>query len=325
MNNTTMRVAAGSILALVTLGAHAQQYPNRPVRMVVPFAPGGTTDVLARIIAQNMTEQFQQTVVVDNRPGAAGVLGATMVAKAAPDGYTILLTSASPVAISITLLPAGTVPYDPEKDLAPISMITRIPSVFASLEKGAIRSVADIIAMARAKPGQVTYGTAGAGSINHLIGELFEAAAGIDLLHVPYKGAGPAVVALLSREVDLVVSSPPAVMSQVRAGSVRAVALSSGKRSAVMQGVATIAEGGVAGFDSVGWYALLTTGGAPRPIVDRLNAALAKALTDPGVVKQLNSEGAEPESSTPEELAKFIRAELKSWAKAIDISGLRKK
>jgi len=323
--NHAMQAASAGALALFALGAVAQDYPSRPVRMVVPFAPGGTTDVLGRIVAQNMTEQFQHTVVVDNRPGAAGVLGASVVAKAPADGYTILLTSASPIAISITLLPAGSAPYDPEKDLAPVSLITRIPSVIATLEKGSIRTVKDIIALAKAKPGQITYGTAGAGSINHLIGELFEHAAGIDLLHVPYKGAGPAVVGLLSKEVDLVVSSPPAIMNQVRAGSVHAIALSGSRRSAALPSATTIAEGGVKGFDSVGWYALLTTGGAPRPVVNRLNAALVKALAAPGVIKQLNSEGAEPESSTPEELAKFIRSELKTWALAVDIAGLRKK
>lgn len=318
-------IAASLLLACASASIHAQAqpYPTRSIRMVVPFAPGGTTDVLARVLGQQMGERLGQTVVVDNRPGGSGVVGATITARSAPDGYTLLLTSLSPVVINPSMFPPGKAPYDPEKDLAPISLITRVPSVIATLAGSEFKSLADLVRVARTRPGRVTFGTAGAGSVNHLIGELFRVGANIDILHVPYKGAGPAMAALLSKEVDLMISSPVAIMPQVRNGQVRAIGVSGAKRSPALPETPAIGEAAVPGFDSTAWYALLATGGTPRPIIDRVRGVLVQAMQDPSIAERLNGEGAVPETSTPEELAQLIRADLRRWAKAVQLSGAK--
>lgn len=312
-----------SFAAITPPPAQAQAYPVRAIRMVVPFAPGGTTDVLARVLGQQMGDRLGQTIVVDNRPGGSGVVGATITARSAPDGYTLLLTSLSPVVINVSMFPAGKAPYDPEKDLAPISLITRVPSVIAALASSEIRSLADLSRVAKARPGRVTFGTAGAGSVNHLIGELFRVGANIDILHVPYKGAGPAMAALLSKEVDLMISSPVAMMSQVRNAQVRALGVSGAKRSPVLPDTPAIGETAVPGFDSTAWYALMAAGGTPRPIVERVRGVLVQAMQEPAIAERLIGEGAVPETSTPEELAQLIRGEIKRWAKAVQLSGAK--
>jgi tripartite-type tricarboxylate transporter receptor subunit TctC len=305
------------------LAAPAQSsYPNRPIRMIVPFAPGGTTEVLARIIAQRMGENLGQQLVVDNRPGASGSLGTSIAVKSAPDGYTLLLTSLSPVVINVNMY-AGKPPYDPEKDLTPISSIIKVPSVIAVHPGSPLRTLKDLMTHAKANPGKLSYGSSGAGGVNHLITELFRVAAGVELLHVPYKGAGPAVVALLSREVDTVVSSPVAIMPQVRSGQIRAVAVSGARRSPALPEVPTIAEAGVPGFEATAWYGLLGPGGMPRAIVDQVRGALIKAMNTPVVAERLLAEGAAPESSTPEDFARMIRADLKQWGKAVEVSGAK--
>jgi tripartite-type tricarboxylate transporter receptor subunit TctC len=321
-------VAAATLLACSTIAplpaqAQAPAYPVRAIRMVVPFAPGGTTDVLARVLGQQMGDRFGQTIVVDNRPGGSGVVGTTITARSAPDGYTLLLTSLSPVVINVSMFPPGKAPYDPEKDLAPISLITRVPSVIAALASSEIRSLGDLSRVAKARPGRVTFGTAGAGSVNHLIGELFRVGANIEILHVPYKGAGPAMAALLSKEVDLMISSPVAMMSQVRNGQVRALGVSGAKRSPVLPDTPAIGETAVPGFDSTAWYALMAAGGTPRPIVERVRGVLVQAMQEPAIAERLIGEGAVPETSTPEDLAQLIRVEIKRWAKAVQLSGAK--
>lgn len=309
--------------SMLPLVASAQSgFPSRPIRMIVPFAPGGTTEVLARIIAQKMGENLGQQLVVDNRPGASGSLGTALAVKAAPDGYTLLLTSLSPIVINVNMY-AGKPPYDSEKDLTPISSIIKVPSVIAVLPGSPLRTVKDLVAYAKANPRKLSYGSSGAGGVNHLITELFRVAAGIELLHVPYKGAGPAVVALLGKEVDTVVSSPVAIMPQVRAGQIRAIALSSAKRSPALPEVPTIAEAGVPGFEATAWYGMLGPGGMARPIVEQVRAALIKAMNTPVVAERLLSEGAAPESSTPEEFGRMIRADIKQWGKAVEVSGAK--
>ena len=300
----------------------AQAYPVKPIRLIVPFAPGGTTEVLARIIGQKMGESLGQQVVIDNRPGASGSLGAGLAAKATPDGYTMLLTSLSPIVINVNMY-AGKPPYDSEKDLAPVSLITKVPSVITTHSATSTRTLKDIIAAAKASPKRITYGSSGAGGVNHLITELFSAAAGIELVHVPYKGAGPAMIALLSREVDLMVASPVAIMPQVRSGQVRAIAVSGALRSPALPEVPTISESGLPGFDSTAWYCMMAPAGTPRAIIDKVRAALVQALRTPAVTERLNGEGAAPEPSTPEELAKLIRDDIQRWARAVRISGAK--
>jgi tripartite-type tricarboxylate transporter receptor subunit TctC len=318
------RIRAGLLLflAFAALTAHSQVYPTKPVRLIVPFAPGGTTEVLARIIGQKLGEQLGQQVIIDNRPGASGSLGTTIAAKSSPDGYTLLLTSLSPIVINVNMY-AGKGPYDPEKDLAPISLITKVPSVITTPSATTFRTVKDIIAAAKANPNRLSYGSSGTGSVNHLIGELFRLAAGIELLHIPYRGAGPAMIALLSKEVDMIIASPVAIMSQVRSGKVRAIAVSGAKRAPALPDVPTISESGVPGFDFTAWYCMMAPAGTPRPIIEKVRNALAQAIQTPAVTERLNAEGAVPEPTTPEELLKLIRSDRRLWAKAVEISGAK--
>ncbi|MCC6533147.1 MAG: tripartite tricarboxylate transporter substrate binding protein [Burkholderiales bacterium] len=322
MIGRALAIAALAWCALPLSAAAQSSYPNRPIRLIVPFAPGGTTEVLARIIAQKMAENLGQQLVVDNRPGAAGSLGTTLAVKSAADGYTLLLTSLSPIVINVNMY-AGKPPYDSEKDLTPISSIIKVPSVLAVHPSIPLRTLKDVIAFAKANPGKLSYGSSGAGGVNHLITELFRVAAGIELLHVPYKGAGPAVIALLAKEVDTVVSSPVAIMPQVRSGQIRPIAVSSAKRSPAMADVPTISEAGVPGFEATAWYGLLGPGAMPQAIVERVRGALVKAMSTPVVSERLLSEGAAPESSTPEEFAKMIRTDIKLWGRAVEVSGAK--
>ncbi len=314
-------------LALVLLGgtwpsAHAQSYPTKPIRFIVPFPPGGTSEVLARIIAQKMSEDLGQQIVIDTRPGAAGSLGTSITAKAAPDGYTLVFTSLSPIVINVKMY-KGKPPYDPEKDLAPVSLITKVPSVLTAHPGVPAQTVKEVISFAKANPRRMSYGSSGAGSVNHLIGELFSSAAGIALLHVPYKGAGQSLIALLSKEVDMVLAAPPAVLPHVRSGQLRPIAVSGGTRSPALPDTPTISESGVPGFDATAWYCLMAPAGTARPIIDIIRASLIKAITAPAVLARLLAEGAAPESSTPEELGKLINADIKRWARAVQISGAK--
>lgn len=322
-----MSAASFQWLALLLLGGLsagvcAQFYPVRPVRLIVPFAPGGTSEVLARIIAQRMGENLGQQIVVDTRPGAAGSLGTSMTAKSAPDGYTLVFTSLSPIVINVNMY-RGKPPYDPEKDLAPISLITRVPSVLTAHPDVPARTVKQVISFAKANPGRLSYGSSGAGSVNHLIGELFSAAAGIQLLHVPYKGAGLGLVALLSKEVDTILAAPPAVLPHIRSGQLRPIAVSGGTRSPALPDTPTISESGVPGFDATAWYCLMAPAGTPRLVIDVIRGSLIKAMSAPAVRKRLLAEGAAPEPTTPEELGKLISIDLKRWARAVQISGAR--
>jgi tripartite-type tricarboxylate transporter receptor subunit TctC len=310
-------------LAFACTAGHAQSYPNRPIRLIVPFAPGGTSEVLARLIGQKMAEHLGQQVVIDTRPGASGGLGTALTANSTPDGYTLLFTSLSPIVINVSV--QSKVPYDPQKDLAPISVITKVPSVITTNADFQVRTVKELIAYAKANPGKLSYGSSGTGSVNHLIGELFKAAAGIQILHVPYKGAGAGLIALRSKEVNMILAAPPAVLPHVRSGVFRALAVSGAKRSPALPDTPTISESGMPGFDVTAWYCLMAPAGTPRPVIDKVRGALVKTITAPPVSDRLIAEGAAPEPTTPEEFAKLIDMELKRWAKAVDIAGLTRK
>lgn len=300
---------------------NAQQYPGKPVRLIVPFSPGGTTDILARTLGQALGENLGQQVVSDNRAGASGNLGTALAARAAPDGYTLLLGVISPLAINVTLF-GSQLPYNPEKDFAPISLITKIPQVISLHPSVPAKTVRDLIALAKAQPNKLNFGTAGRGTSNHLVAELLKAAAGIQMVHVPFKGAGPASIGVISGEVDMMVSAPPAVINHFRNGRLRALAVSSIKRSPALPDVPTIAESGIPGFDATAWYCLVAPAGTPAPIIQQLNGALIRAMENPAVRSKLLADGAETESSTPEELRDFIRDEIKKWAKAIKLAGI---
>ena len=315
----------GRNLAIALLGfsvvpGHAQNYPERAVRLIVPFAPGGTTDVLARILGQRLGENLGQQVLIDSRAGAAGNLGTAIAAKAAPDGYTLLLGVVSPLAINVSLY-GSKLPYSPVRDFAPISMITKVPQVIALHPSVPARSVSQLIALAKKHPGKLTFGSAGAGTSNHLVGELLNTVAGIRMVHVPYKGAGPASIAVFSGEIDMMISGPPAVMNFFKQGRLYPLAVTSSTRSPALPSVPTMIESGLPGFEATAWYCLMAPAGTPRPIIDVVHAALVKALDTPQIKQRLLDEGAAPDSSTPEELGAFIKSEIVKWDKAVKLAG----
>jgi tripartite-type tricarboxylate transporter receptor subunit TctC len=318
-----MHIALGAMLSAAAVTTVAQTYPNRPIRLIVPFAPGGTSEVLARLIGQQMGEHLGQQIVIDTRPGASGSLGAGLTAKSTPDGHTLLFTSLSPIVINPHVQEAR-LPYDPQKDFAPVSLITKVPSVLTVSADSSPRTLKDFIAAAKKTPGKLSYGSSGAGGVNHLIGELFKSAAGIDLLHVPYKGAGPSLIALRSKEVFSIIAAPPAVLPHTRSGVFRALAVSSAKRSPPFPDTPTMIESGLPGFDVTAWYCLMAPAGTPRPIINRIHAALSKTITTSPVAERLIAEGAAPEPTTPEEFAQLIAIDMKNWARAVEIAGIRK-
>ncbi len=313
-------------LLTVAFAGHgiAQSYPSKPIRLIVPFAPGGTSEVLGRMIGQKMGELLGQTMVIDTRPGASGSLGTGLTASSLPDGYTLLFTSLSPIVINVNMSNMK-LSYNPEKDLAPISVITRVPSVFTVHADAPMRNIKELIAAAKAAPGKLSYGSSGVGSVNHLIGELFKADAKVNLLHVPYKGAGAGIIGLLSKEVDMILAAPPAVLPHTKSKRMRALAVSSAKRSPALPDTPTIGESGISGFDYSAWYCLMAPAGTPRPVINKIRDALIKTITVPPVSDSLRAAGAEPDPSTPEEFAQLIRSDIKAWRKAVQLSGADRK
>jgi tripartite-type tricarboxylate transporter receptor subunit TctC len=314
--------AAAIALGLSAFGAVAQTYPDKSIRFICPYAPGGTTDILTRAIAQKLSESMKQSVVVENRAGAGGNIGSEVAAKAPPDGYTILMAPVSPLAINPSLY-GSKMPFNPQRDFQPLTLVAKVPLVLATHPVVPVKNVKELIAFAKARPGKLTYGSSGNGSSNHLIGEMFKAAAGVNIVHVPYKGSGPSIVALLSGELDMIVGQIPSVLSQVNAHRIRALAISGAKRSPAMRDVPTLNESGLPGFDATSWYAVVAPAGTPRPIVDRLHAELVKAINSSEVRGRLTDEGADIETTTPDALAQFVRSELDKWAKAVKVSGAK--
>ena len=320
-----MRTFIASLIAaalLPALAVHAQRYPDKPVRFIAPYAPGGSTDVLTRALAQKLTDSLGQTVVPDNRPGAGGNLGAEIAAKAPPDGYTILLAPVSPMAINVSLY-GKKLPFNPEKDFAPITLVAKVPLVIVVNVNSPAKTLQEFIALARSRPGRMTYGSSGNGSSNHLTGAMLMSVAKLDMIHVPYKGGAPGMVALLGGEVDMMVAQIPSSRQLHLAGKVRALAVSGAKRSSALPDVPTIMESGLPGFEATSWYCVVAPAGTPKPIVDRLNAEIVKALNTPDMRQKLADDGAEVESSTPAELARFVHAEIAKWAKAVKDSNAR--
>jgi tripartite-type tricarboxylate transporter receptor subunit TctC len=311
---------AAAVSGLATVAA-AQNYPTRPITLIVPFPPGGSTTIVARIVTDRMADAIGQQFVVDNRGGAGGTLGTRQAAKSAPDGYTIALGYTGTLAIGPSLFP--NVGYDVRVDFAPIGRIGVAPSALVVHPSFPVRSVAELIAYAKANPGKVNYGSAGIGTVGHVAGEYFAIATGIKLTHIPYKGTGPAMTDLLGGHIPLSFSPIPAVHESAKSGLLRMLAVTSAKRSALLADIPTIAESGVPGFDAVLRYGLVAPAGTPRPIIERLNTALRATLASEEVRNRLAIEGAEPLPSTPEEYAVDIDHEETQWSKVIKASGAK--
>ena len=312
------------LMAVVSLGVgvvHAAepQWPVRPLRIIVPQSAGGSTDFTARLVAAKFNEFLGQQAVVDNRPGAGSIIGTDLVAKANPDGYTILV-----VASSITLNPTlhKKLPFDPIRDLAPVTVLSAFPNMLAVHPSLPAKSVQELIALAKAKPGQINYGSSGAATGTHLSAELFKLMTGTDMVHVPYRGGAPAVTALLGGQVQLNFATIPSVLPHVRANRLRALGVTTAKRSPAAPEVPTIAEAGVPGYDHGPWNGMLLPARTPATIVNRLNAASAKAIHLPDVKAALAQEGAEPVGNRPEEFGKMIREETVKWAKVIKAANI---
>lgn len=307
-------------LAVALPPAQAQNFPNRPITLVIPFAPGGSTTIVGRGIAEKMSELLGEKIVIDNRPGAGGTVGTRAVAKSEPDGYTLLLGYTGTLAIGPSLY--KNVGYDPRKDFAPIGMIGNAPNSLVVNPSFAPKTVAELIAYAKANPGKINFGSAGAGTASHITGEYFARAAGISLVHIPYKGTGPALTDLLGGHIPMAFAPIPASHSNVAAGKLRALAVTSAARSGLLPDVPTIAESGIPGFDASLYYGLAAPAGTPRPIVDRLNKALRDALVSDEVKRQLGNDGTDITPGSPEDYAALIDRDEKKWAQLVKSSGI---
>ncbi|GAA4336146.1 tripartite tricarboxylate transporter substrate binding protein [Pigmentiphaga soli] len=311
------RVAAALLLAAGS-AAHAA-FPDRPLTLVVPFAPGGANDVIARIVSQNLGSELGQPVIIDNRPGAGGTLGTEMVAKAAPDGYTLLMMSVTH-ATSASMY--AKLAYDPVNDFAGVSQLTRTGYVMVVSAASPLHTLGELIAQCRARPGQLNYASSGKGSPPHLAGALFANMAGLQLTHIPYRGGAPALVDVVRGEVLFYFSSVSGAVPQVRAGKVRPLAVSGATRSPAFPDVPTVAEAGLPGFDIGGWYGIAAPAGTPRPVIGRLNAAIAATLARPGVRRQLADHGEEAVASKPDDFQRYIAAEIKHYARIVGVAGV---
>lgn len=312
-----LAMLAGALLVVSIV--QAQDYPNRPVRIVVPFPPGGATDVVTRIVAQKISEQFARQVVVDNRGGAGGIVGVEVVARAAPDGYTLVMGTSGTHAINASLYPK--LSYDPVRDFASITRAALLPSMIVVHPSVPARNVRELIAVAKKNPGQLTY--ASSGSAQYLTGALFTSMAKIDMVHVPYKGGGQALPAQLSGEVALSFSTVVSALPHATSGRLRGLAVTGATRTPAAPDFPTVAESGLPGYEAVSWYGLLAPAGTPREIVARLNAETVRALKLPDVRQLMLAQGAEPVSESPEQFAAVIRSDIVKWGEVVKRSGAK--
>jgi tripartite-type tricarboxylate transporter receptor subunit TctC len=296
-------------------------YPTRPIRLIAPFATGGSTDVLARAIAPELSKRLGQQVIVENRTGAGGNIGIDAVAKAAPDGYTIGMASPGPIVVNVTLL--GSLPYDPIKDLAPIAMVADLPIVLIANSSVQANNVKELIALERANPGKLSFASAGSGTTMHLSGELFNAMAGTKLVHVPYRGAGAAITDILGGQIQLGFLDLPSVAAHVKGGRIKLLAVGNNKRAQSAPDLPTIAESGVAGYETSGWFGVVAPARTPAAIIARLNTEIVNVMNIPSVRDYLLQQGIEPRASTPEQFGTFIKSEIPKWAEVIRFSGAK--
>jgi tripartite-type tricarboxylate transporter receptor subunit TctC len=323
MTKMKTAVCAAFAFAAMLAGAQAQNYPERPITLVVPFAPGGSTTIVARTIADKLGEQLGQQVVVDNRAGAGGTIGTKSVAKATPDGYTILLGYTGTLAVGPTFYPNAR--YDPRKDFAPIGCIGTAPNTVTVHPSFPAKTIAELIAYAKDNPGKVNFGSAGIGTLSHIAGEHLATMAGVKLTHVPYKGTGPAMTDLLGGHIPMAFAPIPAVHGAAEGGQLRVIAVTAPKRSSLLPNVPTVAESGLPGYEAVLRYGLVAPAGTPRPVIERLNKALNTALASEEVKKRLALDGAEPQPGTPESYAADIDREETQWAKVVKAIGITEK
>jgi tripartite-type tricarboxylate transporter receptor subunit TctC len=321
----TLRIplVLAALAALMPLPGAAQgsAYPTKPIRLVVPFPPGGATDILARNVAQKLTETWGQQVIVDNRPGAGGNIGSELVAKAAPDGYTLEMGTVGTHAINASLY--AKMPYDHVKDFVPVILVAGVPNVLVVNPSVPVNSVAELIAYAKANPGKLNFASSGNGTSIHLSGELFKVMAGVQITHVPYKGSAPAMQDLLGGQVQLMFDNLPPSLPQIKAGKLKALAVTSTTRAAALPDVPTMAEAGLPGFEASSWFGVLAPAGTPPAIVAKLNAEIGKWLASADAKEKLSAVGANIAGGTPEDFAKHIQLETAKWAKVVKESGAK--
>jgi len=310
----------GILLALSGTGI-AQNFPAKPIRVIVAFTPGGTSDIVGRLVGQMLTQSFGHQTIIDNRPGAGGAIGNEIAAKAAPDGYTLIIGHIGTLAVNPTLFPK--LSYDPVADFQPITLISKSPSIMVVHPSLPVKTVRDYITLARAKPGALVYGSPGNGSAGHLLMAYFSMMAKIDLLHVPYKGTAPALMDLIAGHTSTVFTGIPGIIGHVQTGRLRVIGISSAQRSADLPDVPTVAESGLPGFEVTQWWGVLAPARTPINLVNRLNEALAKGLQSADVRKKLAADGAVPHGSTPEAFHAFIKSEIARWAPVIRASGAK--
>ena len=315
------RIVAGLAAILLAAAAFAQSYPTKPIRLIVPFAAGGGNDNVARLVGKSLSDSLGQQMVIDNRPGAGGVLGAELAAKSPPDGYTLFLGGVGSHAINPNL--HERLPYDPVRDFAPVILLASAPLILVLHPSVPADSIREFIALARAKPGQLNYASNGNGSSSHLAAVMFEAMAGVAIVHVPYKGLSPALTDLLSGRVQLMFSSVVAILPHIKAGKLRSLAVTGSKRLSSMPELPTVAESGLIGYEASSWYGVLAPAGTPKEIIARLNAETVKALEQPEVRNSLLAEGAEPIGGPPEKFAAHIKSENERLGKLIRDAKIR--
>jgi tripartite-type tricarboxylate transporter receptor subunit TctC len=321
MMTRLIRSWTAALLMVAAAGASAQEWPSKPIRIVVPVATGGIADYYARLVARRLTETYGQPVVVDNRAGGGGNIGAEAVAKAAPDGYTFLMGFIGPNAVNQFLF--KNMPYDTLKDFAPVAMVSEAEGLLAVHPGVPINSVADLLAQARAQPGKLTYASGGVGTSSHLAGELFKSMAKVDIVHVPYKGNAPAVADLIGGQVQMAFATLTTVVPHVRAGKLRGIAVIGSQRSAAVPDLPTVAEAGVPGFEVNNWIGLFAPAGTPNEIVRRLNAEVMKIMQAPEVASRMVQQGERFTPNSPEDFGRFVRAEISRWEKVIKDAGLK--
>lgn len=322
MNKLVLKGLAALALSSVAMVAAAQSaYPNRPIRYIVPFPPGGSADAISRLLAVEMGKTFGQQVIVENKPGAGATIGVDQALKSAPDGYTLFLAPAGAMAINLSLMPR--LPYDPVKDTQPISMLAHIPMVLAVPANSAIKSVQDLVTAAKANPGSISFGSAGNGTAMHLTGEMFKIMTGVQMNHVPYKGSGPATVDVMAGTIPLAFVDLSSALPHIRAGKVRGLATPGAQRTLSAPDLPTVSEQGVAGFDAVGWFGLAGPAGMPKDVVAKLSAEVNRIMNLPEVREKALSLGAEPAPGTPEAFEAFIRAEIPKWANVVKAGGIK--
>jgi tripartite-type tricarboxylate transporter receptor subunit TctC len=316
---SSVAAIAAAIACSPWIAAHAQTYPAKAVRIIVGFQPGGGVDMSARAIGRYLNDAIGQSVIIDNRPGAAGNIGAALVAKAPPDGYTLLMANSTISTPSLFV----NMPFDVTKDLETVSLVAIGPSVLAAHPSFPVKSVKDLIALARAKPGQISYGSGGIGNVTHLEMELIRSLTGIRMEHVPYKGSAPSIAGLVSGEVQVLFTSIPAGLGQVKAGRLRALAVSTLKRSSAMPDVPTIDESALKGYDAASWYGLFMPAGAPKNAVASISREVVKIMQAPDIRDRFMADGFEPAGMGPDDFAKYLRAEIRKWDKIIKAAGIK--